>query len=160
MELRFTYEKKEWIRGYRLYQFIMKRITKLELVVMALLPVIWGGMFFIEGMSMFTSILLAALVLVYGTTGFILFIQPELIFKKTEKYHQEYQMIFTDNTILFETTEISSKLGWDVYSGYCEKKEFFYLLQKNVNYTLLPKRAFKTKQEEDKFRELLKKKYD
>lgn len=155
MELNFTYDKKEWIRGYREYQFLVKRITKMQLVVMALLPFLIGAMICLNGMDGVMSLLIAISAVFYVMAGFVMLIQPHWIYKQTSKYHQPYKMMFSREGIYFEIKDISSKLGWDVYSEYSETKEFVYLLQGKVTYTLIPKRVFVTEKDLEQFRKIL-----
>ena len=88
------------------------------------------------------SILITGLIIVVTALGSYLYIlMPILKFKRTTKYHEEYTLVFSKESIKFKTQSIESEMKWDIYSALWDSHDFYYLIQAPRIYTLIPKRV-------------------
>lgn len=155
MEVKFTYTKEEWVDGRRKYLFLAKILTRMQLVIMSLMTVLFTVSTSIYGFGIINTalgVILALLVLellvVYG-------IQPSMLYNETDKYHSGYRFVFREDGFLFETQGIASELKWDIYTGYAQSGKYYYLLQGKINYTLIPKRVFTSEQDREIFEKII-----
>ena len=58
---------------------------------------------------------------------FGLYVNPKRIFREEPKFQDEYNLVFKDAGILFQTEHINSTIAWNHYSKVKESKSFFYL---------------------------------
>ena len=85
---------------------------------------------------------------------YLYILMPILKFKQTAKYHEEYTLVFSKETIKFKTQSMESEIKWDIYSALWENRDFYYLIQAPRIYTLIPKRVFKDLNEKQLFEEI------
>lgn len=96
-----------------------------------------------------------------GGIGFIamlingIMINPGKQFKKIDKLQQEYYLNFGENRIMFITDNKNSTISWKHYARYKENDQFFYLIYGKLLFTIVPKKGFKSKEDEQKFRNLV-----
>ncbi len=145
MEITFTYSKKEWIEARRNYLLLSKTITKLQIVITLLFTLSLLLLSYYLKDDILYRILFFIDILSVGILSFLYILQPILLFSVTLKYQSPYRMKFTEDKINFETLGISSVLNWNIYHGYLENKRYIFLLRDKHNYTMIPKRAFKNK---------------
>lgn len=156
MEIEFTYTKKEWVDGRRKYLFISKVITRMQLFVMALMAVFFIISAAVYGFGVINIALGVVLALLALELVFIYVVQPGMLYKATDKYHSRYRLVFGEDGLLFETQGIASELKWDIYTGYAQSREYYYLLQGKMNYTLIPRRALSDERGRENFEKLVK----
>ncbi len=142
IKLRFKYTQEEYVKAERQILFGNKTITKPSVVILpiCILFAIWY-LFSSEFSALSIIVLvLAVFALLAGTI--LYFYIPRLKFKSTSKYHEEYQLLFSEEGIRFRTPTINSELKWDVYASFWESDDFYYLMQTSRIYSLIPKRVF------------------
>ena len=89
------------------------------------------------------------------------YVQPRRHFRDNTKFRDTYHLTFSDEGVLFRAGEMESKLGWGFYTGVWETPDFYFLVYGEDLFSLLPKRVFRgRRQEEAAFRELLRRKLD
>ena len=79
---------------------------------------------------------------------------PIFRYKQTAKYHDEYLLLFSKDIINWKTSNIETHFKWDVYSELWESNDFYFLIQKSHQYTIIPKRAFENQEEKQAFEEM------
>jgi hypothetical protein len=97
-----------------------------------------------------TSLLLMAMIF---ATNYIL---PGIWFRQEPMLRDEYQLAFSEDGILFRTVQIDSQLQWSLYTRIVESDRFFLLYFGKRSFTIIPKRAFPSVEQADRFREMLK----
>ena len=144
VDLTFQYTQSEYVRAEQQYLFASKTITKTSVIVLALfLPATFFYLFF----SSFSilSIVFAAVAVIAAVVGcLVYFYMPLYKFRRTSKYHEVYNLIFSNDGIKFKTPSIDSNLRWSIYSAIWESDDFYFLIQAPLMYTLIPKRAFES----------------
>ena len=154
VELRFQYTQSEYIRAERQYLISSKIIHKYDIALVTVFLLLSVVYMLFTSFSIF-SILIFGLVIVVTALGSYLYIlMPILKFKQTAKYHEEYTLVFSKETIEFKTQSIESEMKWDIYSALWESHDFYYLIQAPRIYTLIPKRVFKDLNEKQLFEEI------
>ncbi len=143
IKIEYLYTEPEYLAATRLYLLssptIVVRLTVLFVLVMA------GALmltFLIGDFPFWTTILLTLLVdasLLYS----ILVVGP--------------RRYFSDDGIAVKTKHIDSKLAWSLYTRVIEGAGMYLLVygKETRMMTLVPKRAFQNRMQEDAFRELL-----
>ena len=86
--------------------------------------------------------------------SYLYFLMPILKFKHTKKYQDEYNMIFSSDTIIWRTPSIETEMKWDFYSELWESNDFYFLVQSPHIYGIIPKRAFATNTDKYTFEEI------
>lgn len=152
----FLYTEDEYIRAGRKYLFMNETLSKFDLVLFPLILI-----FFVGYIIIYTANILSIVAITLSVMSFVAFclmylIQPHYFYRKTEKYHQRYNMLFTPEEIRFDTDTIHSHLGWSTYKSLWENGEFFYLIQQARIYAVIPKRAFSSEEDQNHFRDLVK----
>lgn len=142
VELTFKYTQDEYIKAERQYLFASKTITKTSVVILAIYFLL-SLVYFFQSSFGVLSIICIGIALFALITGCILyFYMPVYKFKKTSKYHEEYNLTFSKDGIKFKTSTINSKLSWNIYSEIWESEDFYFLIQAKQIYTIVPQRAF------------------
>ena len=153
VKLRFQYTQSEYIKAERQY-LISKTIHKYDIALVAVFLLLSIVYMLFSSLSVF-SILITGLIIVVTALGSYLYIlMPILKFKQTAKYHEEYTLVFSKETIKFKTQSVESEMKWDIYSALGESHDFYYLIQAPRIYTLIPKRVFKDLNEKQLFEEI------
>ena len=154
VELRFQYTQSEYIKAERQYLISSKTIHKYDIALVAVFLLLSIVYMLFSSLSVF-SILITGLIIVVTALGSYLYIlMPILKFKQTAKYHEEYTLVFSKESIKFKTQSIESEMKWDIYSALWDSHDFYYLIQAPRIYTLIPKRVFKDQNEKQIFEEI------
>lgn len=154
INLAFTYTRAEYLRAARHYLFAAKTITVRSIVLVGLLlafAVVYGLYDGFKAGSV-TILVLGAVVTALGLI--LYFYIPARVWRKTEKYQNEYHLGFSPEGIHFVTKGIDSRLGWETYARFWESAEFFYLVSGAQQYTIVPKRVFAGEEQTEAFRQL------
>ena len=154
VELKFQYTEDEYVKAARQYLFASRTITKTKIVTLILF-LMFSVYYFFSSFSVLGGIALGVTLfaLILGCT--LYFYIPIYRFKQTTKYHEEYQLIFSNDGIKFKTPTINSDLKWDIYSQIWENSIFYFLIQAPNVYTTIPKRAFANPSDKQAFEEMV-----
>ncbi|WMJ86041.1 YcxB family protein [Anaerocolumna sp. MB42-C2] len=142
VELKFKYTQAEYVKAHQQYLFASKIITKTSVIVLAFYLSFAMLYFFLSSFSVYSMIALGVGLFGLIVGGAVYYYLPIYQFKKTLKYHEEYNLTFSNASIKFKTSAIDSELRWNIYSEIWENADFYYLIQAPGLYALLPKRAF------------------
>lgn len=155
IELKFQYTQNEYVQAERQYLIANKTLHTYDIAIAAVFLLLSVVYMFFSSFSII-SILIFGLVIIITAMGcYIYFLMPVLKFKQTAKYHEEYTLIFSKDTIRFKTPSIESEMKWDIYSEIWNNHDFYYLIQAPRIYTLIPKRIFKDQNEKQAFEEIV-----
>lgn len=83
-------------------------------------------------------------------------LQAKLWFKWNPKYHEEYEITFSEDSIRFKTPTIDSNIDWKMYNSMLEDDQIFLMIYGKRMYSVIPKRAFVNAEDQNVFRELAK----
>ena len=154
VELRFQYTQSEYIRAERQYLIYSKTIHKYDIALVAIFLLLSVVYMLFSSFSIFSILTFGLVIVVIGLGSYLYILMPILKFKQTTKYHEEYTLIFSKDTIRFKTPSIESEMKWDIYSALWDSHDFYYLIQAPRIYTLIPKRVFKDQNEKQIFEEI------
>jgi hypothetical protein len=150
----FKYTQSEYVKAERQYLILNKTIRKHDPILVALFMLLSLGYIFLSSFSIFSIIILGIVLIATALGSYLYFFKPVFKFKYTEKYQEEYIMVFSKDIIKWITPSIESELKWDIYSELWESNDFYYLIQVPRMYTLIPKRAFATQKDKQAFEEI------
>ncbi len=152
--LKFKYSEKEYAEAVKWY-YSQSLNIKLDVVISVIL-ICFGSILWISGSESILNKLLVLLgCILLLMIVFALYVNPKRTFRQEPKFRDEYNLRFNDEGILFETEHINSTIAWNHYSQAKENKDFFYLIYGKYMFTIIPKRAFMNKEEEEEFRKLV-----
>jgi YcxB-like protein len=163
VQLTFSHTEKEYLAAVRLC-FWKSRERLARLVVFYALVS--------AGLLLLTLVLnvafplwaTVALILLLGFAMFHAYMidLPRRYFRSNPKFREEYNLTFTDAGMRFKTREMDSSLAWSFYSGVIENEKFYLLTYgKDLwSVSIVPKRAFRDRNQELTFRELLRRHLD
>lgn len=151
VRLEFKYTQNEYVKAERQYLIANKTIRRYDAILFLLFSI---GNLFLSSFSTFSIILFWIILTVTVIGSFLYILMPIVKFKQTAKYHEEYVLTFSKDTIRFKTSSIESELKWDVYSELWENNDFYFLIQAPHMYALIPKRVFKDENEKQIFIEI------
>ena len=155
VELKFQYTQKEYVQAERQYLIADKILHKYDLALATLFLVFSIVYMLVSSFSLFSIILFGTVIIVTAMGCYVYFLLPILRFKQTKKYHEEYTLTFSKDSLYFKTPSIASEMKWNIYSAIKENDDFYYLIQRPRIYTLIPKRVFKSQKERQTFEEIV-----
>ena len=142
VEVTFKYTQSEYVKAERLYLFSSNTITRTSIVILGIYLAFALFLFFHSPFDAISCIILGVALLASAIAIYVYFYAPAYKFKQTEKYHEEYTLLFAKNCIKFKTATIDSELQWSLYSELWESADYYFLLYSGRMYTLIPKRVF------------------
>jgi hypothetical protein len=147
VNLNFRYTQQEYVKGTRQFLLMSKTMGKLNLFLVPAFFVFAIFYFFFVG-DFISYIFIALAFFATITEIMVYFYFPARSYKKAEKYHKDFQLGFSSESIVFKTSSIDSTLQWDVYKELWENREFYFIVQPSRLYTLIPKRVIAVEQKE------------
>lgn len=163
VHLDFQLTEKEYLAAIRLYVFHSTEIWIRLLIFYVLLS---------TGLVLLTILLGFALpiwvyVALFGLVGVSLWQgylsdRPRRYFRGDPKFRDEYHLTFTDSGIEFQTQNVNASIAWSLYTGVIENDEFYLTVYGRDlhSVSIIPKRAFVNSQQENTFREMLRRHID
>lgn len=157
IKLDFSYTEREYLAASRLLFFrsfeTVARLTLFSLLIASGLLLL---SFLVDDFPLWVS--LAGMILFEGAILYgILIALPRRYFRGDPKFRDKWEFTFTEQGLQVKTEQIDSKLAWSLYTRVVEGAGLFLLIYgKDLRtMTLLPKRAFKNRTQENEFRELV-----
>jgi hypothetical protein len=158
VKLEYQYTEAEYMAASRLL-FFSKPETLVRLIVFSIF-LLTGA--FILSTLIVDFIPLWTMILFIGLFEGLLFYNllvkvPRSYFRGDGKFRDKYEITFTDEYIRVKTSQLDSKLAWSLYTKVLEGSDMYLLIYgKDVRMmTAVPKRAFTSKDQEHKFRDLV-----
>lgn len=155
VELTFKYTQSEYVKAEREYLIGSKTIRKFDAALVAILLPLSAFYLLFSSFSIVSIVLLGVVLLALMVGCALYFYIPAYKFKQTSKYHEEYHLIFSKDSVKFKTPSIDSELKWDIYSQLWESDTFYFLIQSPRVYSIIPKRAFGNQEEMQAFEEIV-----
>lgn len=163
VHLSFRYTEKEYLDAIRFYFWHSKELLARLIVSCVLFSI---GLLLIYAWLEFVIPVWATIILMFiAGVGFFhgyVIDLPRGYFRGDPKFREEYNLTFTDDGIEFKTQNISSSIGWSLYTRVIENDSFYILVYgKNIHsLSIIPKRVFRDSQQERTFREMLRRNID
>ena len=158
VRLEFEYTEAEYLAASRLFFFSSPHVVA-RLIVFGLLLVVAAVLLSVLMTESF--VLWASLLFVFVLEGAlfynVLVAAPRKYFRGDPKFHDRYELTFSDEGIKLKTSQVDSKLAWSLYTKVVEGRDMYLLLYGNETrmMTAVPKRVFMNTDQENRFRELL-----
>lgn len=154
VQLTFKYTQSEYVKAVQQYLIANKTIRRYDLILVVVFWLFSISYLFISSFSTFSMILAGTVLIVTILGSWVYFFMPIFRYKQTAKYHDEYLLLFSKDIINWKTSNIETHFKWDVYSELWESNDFYFLIQKSHQYTIIPKRAFENQEEKQAFEEM------
>lgn len=154
VQLHFKYSEEEWVAASRLYLTGQPALL-LRFGAAFLLLVLCFILFAVISEVVMSLFMLSVALVLFTFVVALFLILPRQRFRSDPRFRDEFFMEFTDEAIRFQTTQIDSKLSWNLYTGVIENERFYVLLYGKGMISVIPKRAFTTRIQETAFREML-----
>jgi hypothetical protein len=155
--LQYRYSEEEYAQAVRLYFDHTLRLEARTDVIACGLAIAAGALcwLFIDrsGASLFLA---GAGLFGLMLTGYVTLIVPKQWYRRDPRLQSEYRLVFRDDGIEFKTDQIDSRLEWSLYQRMIENTRFYVLIYGRNMISVIPKRAFSSPEQEDAFRELVK----
>ena len=157
INLQFTYEEDDYIPALRSYLMRKPKVIALFTFVyflsVALMSLFVGGNFLDV-----TSFLLESIVTLLFLIALLFYVLPHQRYRRSFKAVEEQRFHISEQGIFYETDFASGVLPWRRCTKLLERKRFYLFEHDHRRVTVIPKRAFKNREEENDFRAILKSK--
>jgi hypothetical protein len=80
---------------------------------------------------------------------------PSLVFRREQKFRNDYSLTFSPEGIHFRTVHIDSQVQWDMYSRVLIDAHSYVLYYGWNQITVIPKRVFQSAEQQQAFEQLL-----
>lgn len=154
IEIKFTYDKSEYINALNIYYRKRLRIP-LDIIVSSLAISSGLLMIILNGFNVLNVTITILGFLLILIPIFALYIFPTLVYNGDSKIKDEYTLLFTDNNINFKTSKINSNIEWNFYTQVWESNKFYYLISNQRSISIIPKRAFSSMEDLSLFDEMI-----
>ena len=142
IKIDFTLSRDEYIKSRRKFLTESKTISKgniIFLIIMTLIEIL----FLIIGEYFFSIIIGVLLIISYILVSVLYFIQPGKLYDKTDFIKEKMEFEFDTDGIKSTIKNIKTKNRWNIFYEIWESKDFIYLMQSKMSYTIISKKAFK-----------------
>ncbi|MGH9745289.1 MAG: YcxB family protein [Candidatus Acidiferrales bacterium] len=154
INLCFRYSELDYVRAMRAHY---ASVLRLKLDIAAIIVTASLGVYFLltsdsrwYGIGLLGLSVLLALMLLAA-----FFAIPRVIFRRETKFKDEYFLAFSSERIHFRTQHIDSALQWNMYSRALTDAHSYILYYGTRSFTVIPKRVFKSADEQAAFERLL-----
>jgi YcxB-like protein len=158
VRVEYQYTEAEYLAATRLLFFNAPNIL-VRLIVLGLLLLAGAVMLSVVMTDLFPLWAIVAFVmLIEGGLFYNLLVRmPRAYFRGDGKFRDKYEVTFSDEGIMVKTSQIDSKLAWSLYTRVLEGRDMYLLVygKDTRMMTVVPRRAFKNRDQENQFRELV-----
>ncbi|UYQ93157.1 YcxB family protein [Chitinophaga horti] len=157
MHIQFSYNRHDVINALRSH-FMRRGEIKVfrNTFAILLLATIAGYVFNLVSVSAVMGILV--MILLIGSVFW--FLLPISIYNKSNTFKESIRLGYNEHQMTIGTEIGDRPLSWSNFSQIVETPTFFFLYRDKKSFFLVPLSAFRTENEIDDFRELLKNKFD
>ncbi len=152
MNISFGYDRKQVIQALR-YHFFSRREIRLLLIGINLFTILAAVLLYFKRVSPSTFLIFSILWMLVLLVVWQLL--PNSIYRKSETFRDSFQLSADDNGIILETGRGNQHWAWQRFSKFLETPFFFHLYFAPNSFFLVPKDAFRDKDQERDFRETL-----
>lgn len=142
IKIEFECTRDEYIKSRRKFLRQSKTVSNSNIIFLILMTII-EVVFLLIGEYFFSIIIGVLLIISYILVGVLYFIQPGRLYDKTEFIKEKMEFEFNSEGVINVIKKIKTSTKWDFIQEIWESEDFIYLMQSQMSYTLIPKRAFK-----------------
>jgi len=157
VELHFRYTEDEYVSAIRTYMLAKRRVA--FFVGIASVVTLLGIYFLItqsDGAAAISFLVTGAFL--FGLLATSLVIVPHRRFKANPQFRRDYYLQFAEDGILFRTDQLDATLKWEIYTEALETEKFYLLSYGEGAITVIPKRVFKSGEQQAHFANMLRRK--
>jgi len=164
IQIKFTQTEAEYLAATRLL-LIGQKVLLIRMIVflaLVILGVMMMLLFTDFPFPLWAAVLLGALI-AGGFAYMGLVDAPRRFFRKDPKMRDEFTLTFSEEGVAVKTAQIDSKLAWSLYKSVLENKSLYILMYNEparLTMTVVPKRVFRSANEEMEFRSLVHRQVD
>jgi len=159
VEVEYQYTEAEYLAANRLFLFRTPNVM-LRLIVFAIFALMSAVLFSLLFSDLFPLWAGAGIVILFLAALFfnVLVGLPRKYFRGNANFRDKYQITFSDDGLHVRTTQIDSKQSWSLYTKAFEGHDMYLLIYGTDirMMTMVPKRAFKSADQENLFRAMIK----
>jgi hypothetical protein len=156
VRVKFQYGKQEYVKAIQEYLIAAKILRRVDFFVIFIIFFLSVGYMLKFGKNSLSVTMLALSAFIAFMLLKFYFINPMMTWNKTPKLKEEYSLTFSEADIAFKTVSVNTKLNWNIYKKYLETRNFYFLLMSRQQYTIIPKRAFKSPEKQRAFENIIK----
>jgi YcxB-like protein len=157
VELHFRYTEGEYVSAIRTYLLAKRRVA--FFVGIASVVTLLGLYFLLtQSDAAATLSFLVTGAFLFGLLATSLVILPHRRFQTNPQFHREYYLQFAEDGILFRTDQLDATLKWEIYTEALETEKFYLLSHGEGAVTVIPKRVFKSGEQQGQFEDMLRRK--
>lgn len=146
IDLNFKFSKQQIIKAYQFhYEAILN--PKRDATIALILLIVGIYLQISQGFNYLWASLIALPILFLGMLCFAFYLIPHIVYKRHSKYREEYHLRLTDERLYFKTKSIDSEIKWSLYTKIRENDHFLLLYYGKDSFTVIPKNAFKNKED-------------
>ena len=135
------------------YHFFSKREIRLLLIGINLFTIAAAVLLYFKRVTPFTFLIFSILWMLVLLVVWQLL--PNSIYRKNETFRDSFNLNADSGGMVLETSRGNQHWNWERFSNYLETPFFFHLYFNPNSFFLVPKDAFRDKDQEQGFRELL-----
>ncbi|HSE30227.1 MAG TPA: YcxB family protein [Pyrinomonadaceae bacterium] len=158
VKIEYQLSESEYLAATRLF-FFQSREAIIRMGVICMLALMSAFLMNIVVADMSMLLVLLAVVIVFDIFLFYnaLVTLPRQYYRGDPKFREKYDLTFSGEGVFVKTFHIDSKLAWSLYTKVIEGRDMYLLLygKDTRMMTTVPKRAFKSSDEEMQFRALV-----
>lgn len=153
----FQYTEAEYTDAVRLYHRRTGRGPgrKMDVLVAVATFALGAFMWVQDGYAPLRLALMVLSVLFLGILAALHWVVPRIWFRRDPKFQDAYELRFDEKGLYFNTRNMDSTIGWEFYQQVIEDGKFFLLVFGKNQFTVVPKRAFASEAEIERFRSLV-----
>lgn len=149
------FNRGEYVRGMRYYMRKSGVAGPRSMALFLLITACTCGLFWLTGTNLLNTAVLVLLVLWAARVGGLYFIAPGRGFDKDEKLRQRTSYTFTKADIGMQNESTAGVFPW-TFTAFWSTGEFYYLIQSQSSFTMLPKHIFSDDRARADFEEMVK----
>lgn len=154
VNLSFRYSESDFVRAMRAHYASRLRL-RLDIVVIVV-TVAFGAYLWRSPNSHLYGMVVVGIAAAFALMLVAAFaIIPSVVFRREPKFRDDYSLTFSPEGIHFRTAHIDSQLQWSMYSQALVDAYSFVLYYGARSFTVIPKRAFRSAEEQQAFEKLL-----
>ena len=158
LKIEYQLSESEYLAATRLL-FFQSKETMIRMVVFGVLALVGAIIMNMIVADMNMLLGLIPIVIIFDVFIFynVLVIVPRQYYRGDPKFREKYVLTFSDQGVFVKTFQLDSKLAWSLYTKALEDKDMYLLIYgRDIRMmTPVPKRAFRSTDEEVEFRALV-----
>ena len=150
----FTYSKQDCLRAWR--RHLKERLNlPLDLAVIAIVAAFGIWQWRVDGPTVLSVAALGLACVLGLLIASALYFVPLMAYRRDAKLKRPYHLRFSEDGIEFETDNLSSQLGWQMYTNVLIDRHSYLLYYGKAQFTIVPKHVLPDDRGRSKFEHLL-----